>query len=264
MIFDTESGLEAYSYSFYNELPDYNTAFKLDATAADYAAKNQLDTYESGSYTTNTATTWDWTALRNINYFIKYNTGGGVSEKVRNNYNGIARFFRAYFYFDKLVTYGEVPWIDELIESDDTEKLYSKRDTRDVIISNIIEDLNYAFENISESGTTGNSNVINKWCAAFLKSRVCLFEASWRKYHKGTDLVEGCEIPSEELFSQAAEAAHHGGVLSGGAPMGGPSAPVRCGGAVRASGDGYPGAGVSLLGKRVLKGGGSIAGDRRL
>ena len=209
MIFDTESGLEAYSYSFYNELPDYNTAFKLDATAADYAAKNQLDTYESGSYTTNTATIWEWTALRNINYFIKYNTGGGVSEKVRNNYNGIARFFRAYFYFDKLVTYGEVPWIDELIESDDTEKLYSKRDTRDVIISNIIEDLNYAFENISESGTTGNSNVINKWCAAFLKSRACLFEASWRKYHKGTYLVEGCEIPSEELFSQAAEAAQY-------------------------------------------------------
>lgn len=39
MIFGTESGLLAYTYSFYDQLPDYNTAFKLDATAADYAAK---------------------------------------------------------------------------------------------------------------------------------------------------------------------------------------------------------------------------------
>ena len=207
MIFGTESGLLAYTYSFYDQLPDYNTAFKLDATAADYAAKNQLDTYESGAYTKNTSTSWGWSALRNINYFIKHNVSVDISEKTRNNYNGIARFFRAYFYFDKLVTYGEVPWVDELIESDDIDKLYAARDTRDVIITNIIKDLDYAFENIIESEVTSNSNTINKWSAAFLKSRICLFEASWRKYHAGTDYVKGCSITSEELFEQAVEAA---------------------------------------------------------
>jgi hypothetical protein len=207
MIFGSEAGLLTYSYSFYGELPNYNDALRLDATAADYIAKNLIDTYESGAYTTNTSTGWSWSALRNINYFIKYNTNEAVSEKIRNNYTGIARFFRAYFYLDKLVTYGEVPWIDGLIESDDTEKLYAARDTRDVIITNIMNDLDYAFENITESKATANSNIVNKWTAALLKSRVCLFEASWRKYHAGTDYVKGCTITSDELFAKAAEAA---------------------------------------------------------
>ncbi|ADV42188.1 RagB/SusD family nutrient uptake outer membrane protein [Bacteroides helcogenes] len=207
MVFGSESGLAAYTYSFYDQLPDYGNAFKQDATAADFAAKNSTGTYESGAYTTNTSTGWSWSALRNINYFIKYNTNEAVSEVVRNNYTGIARLFRAYFYFDKLVTYGEVPWIDEPIASDDSEKLYAPRDTRDVIITKMIEDLDYAFANITASGVTGNSNTVNKWTAAFLKSRVCLFEASWRKYHAGTDYVKNCTITADALFTEAADAA---------------------------------------------------------
>src|SRR5574344_731201 len=69
MIFGSEAGLLTYSYSFYGELPNYNDALRLDATAADYIAKNLIDTYESGAYTTNTSTGWSWSALRNINYF---------------------------------------------------------------------------------------------------------------------------------------------------------------------------------------------------
>ena len=207
MIFGSESGLKAYAYSFYNQLPNHSGASRLDETAADYTAKNATNTYESGAYTVNTSTNWSWSDLRNINYFLKNNTNEAVSESVRNNYTGIARFFRAYFYFDKLVTYGEVPWIDEPIANDDIESLYAPRDSRDVIISKIIDDLDYAYEFILETKATGNSNTINKWTAAFFKSRVCLFEASWRKYHAGTDYVKGCTISSDELFEKAAEAA---------------------------------------------------------
>ena len=207
MIFGSKDGLGAYSYSFYNELPDYNTAFKLDNVAVDYIVKNLISTYEAGAYTVNEASSWNWAPLRNINYFIKHNVNDNVSESIRNNYTGIARFFRAYFYFDKLVTYGEVPWIDTLIENDDIDKLYASRDSRDLIIKKIIEDLDYAFQNILEVNPTGDSNLVNKWCAAFLKSRICLFEASWRKYHKNSAYVEGLVITPEELFEDAANAA---------------------------------------------------------
>lgn len=205
MMFGSETGLKVYAYSFYNELPDYDDAFKKDATA-DYAAKNQISTYEAGAYTVETSTSWSWSALRNINYFIKYNTDERISETIRNNYTGIAKFFRAYFYFDKLVTYGEVPWIDEPLEPEDP-RLYAGRDTRDVIITKMIEDLDYAYEHITEAKPTGNSNVVNKWTPLLFKSRVCLFEASWRKYHANTDYVRGCTITADELFRQAAEAA---------------------------------------------------------
>lgn len=205
MIFSAETGIRTYVYSFYNLLPDYDDAFRGDAMA-DYGAKNAISTYEAGAYTVSTSTSWGWSGLRNINYFLKYNTNKAVSESVRNNYSGIARFFRAYYYFDKLVTYGEVPWIDKPLETDDPA-LYASRDTRDVIIHHMLEDLDYAYNNITASAITPNSNTINKWTAALFKSRVALFEASWRKYHSGTEYVKNCKTTSDSLYQVAADAA---------------------------------------------------------
>ena len=205
MIFSSETGLRTYCYSFYNYLPSRTNAFQGDATS-DYGAKNTLSIYESGAYTTETSTSWDWSGIRNVNYFIQHNTNTSLTDAVRNNYTGIARFFRAYLYFDKLLTYGEVPWIDKVLEPD-SEELYAGRDSRDVIISNIISDLNYAFANITESSITPNSNEINKWTALLFKSRMCLFEASWRKYHAGSDYVKGCSISANSLYEMAANAA---------------------------------------------------------
>lgn len=205
MIFGSETGLQTYSYSFYNILPNTASAFKQDAMA-DYGASNNISTYGSGSYTIQTSTSWSWTDLRNINYFIKYNNGPGVSETVRNNYTGIAKFFRAYFYFDKLVTYGEVPWVTEPLEPDD-KALFGKRDTRDVIIRHILQDLDNAYQYITTSSVTINSNTLNKWTVLAFKSRVALFEASWRKYHANTDYVLNCAITSDSLYQVAASAA---------------------------------------------------------
>lgn len=205
MIFSSEAGIKNYVYSFYNQLPNEEDAFKQDLMS-DYAAKNVIRPYEAGAYTPESSTSWGWNALRNINYFIKYNVDPAVDEITRNNYTGIAKFFRAYFYFDKLVTFGEVPWIDEPLEPNDP-RLYAGRDSRDLIISMMIADLDYAYDNIIEEGITGNSNLINKWTPLLLKSRICLFEASWRKYHANTDYVKGCSITSNELYEAAADAA---------------------------------------------------------
>ena len=210
MVFGSESGLRNYTNGFYNYLPDYDNAHKQNITM-DNAAKNATGTYEVGAYTTNTATSWSWTSIRNVNYFLKYNNSPKVDETTRNNYTGIARLFRAYLYYSKLVQYGEVPWIDIPLEPDSPE-LYKSQDSRDVIISNIIADLDYAAENITETKITPNSNTVNRWTALFFKSRVCLFEASFRRYHAtgsefGKKYLEGCTITAEELYKQAADAA---------------------------------------------------------
>ena len=211
MVFGSETGLQNYTYGFYNWLPGWGDAFRINITM-DNAAKIQTDTYEVGAYTTNSETSWDWSSIRNVNYFIQHNTDERVPENVRNNYTGIARLFRAYFYFDKLVKYGEVPWIDKVLEPE-SEELYKAQDSRDVIISNIIADLDYAYRNITETGITPNSNTVNKWTALFYKSRFCLFEASFRKYHSdggsefGDEYLKGCTITADELFAEAAEAA---------------------------------------------------------
>lgn len=210
MVFGSEDGLLAYSYSFYNVLPDQGEAFKRNTTI-DYSPKNSLSGMEVGAYTTNSSTSWSWTALRNINFFLENNTDESIDESVRNNYEGIARLFRARFYFDKLVTYGGVPWIDKVFEDADDPDLYNARDTRDVIIEHILEDLDYAYENIEESSATYNSTIVNKWTAPAFKSRVCLFEAAWRKYHADDELDfarTGCtEYSSDDLYQLAADAA---------------------------------------------------------
>lgn len=210
MIFGSETGLLTYTNGFYEYLPDYDNAHKQNITM-DNAAKNATGTYEVGAYTTNTSTSWSWSSIRNVNYFLKYNTSSNVSEPIRNNYSGIARLFRAYLYFNKLVQYGEVPWIDIPLEPDSPE-LYKTQGSRDVIISKMIEDLDFAAANITEDKITPNSNRVNRWTALFFKSRVCLFEASFRKYHAtgskyGKDYLKDCKITAEELYRQAADAA---------------------------------------------------------
>ncbi len=210
MIFGSETGLLTYTNGFYEYLPDYDNAHKQNITM-DNAAKNATGTYEVGAYTTNTSTSWSWSSIRNVNYFLKYNTSANVSEPIRNNYSGIARLFRAYLYFNKLVQYGAVPWIDIPLEPDSPE-LYKTQDSRDVIINKMIEDLDFAAANISEDKITPNSNRVNRWTALFFKSRVCLFEASFRKYHAtgskyGKEYLKDCKITAEELYRQAADAA---------------------------------------------------------
>ena len=210
MVFSSEGGLKTYAYSFYNVLPTYSDASHRNATI-DYGPKNSISGMEVGAYTVNSSTSWSWTALRNINFFLENNVSDKVPETVRNNYNGIARLFRARFYFDKLVTYGPVPWIEKVFNSPEDPELYKGQDTRDVIITKIIEDLDYAYNNITVSSATDNSSLVNNWVAPAFKSRVSLFEAAWRKYHAGDQLDiarTGCtQYSSNDLYNMAAAAA---------------------------------------------------------
>ncbi|MCR5326813.1 MAG: RagB/SusD family nutrient uptake outer membrane protein [Bacteroidales bacterium] len=210
ILFGDEAGLRNYTYGFYNYLPDNGSAHKINVMH-DHSAKMNIGVYEQGAYTTATSTSWSWGSIRNVNYFIKYNTDPTVSETVRNNYTGIARLFRAYLYYDKLVTYGGVPWIDKPLDPTD-EDLYKTQDSRDVIIQHIMEDLDYAAANITTTTITPYSNTVNKWTALALKSRICLFEGTFRKYHAngstyGAQYLAGCTITANELLQAAADAA---------------------------------------------------------
>ncbi len=206
LIFGSETGLKAYAMSFYGMLPSGDKAHQQDAMA-DYLAKTSFSDFELGINTAENVGNWDWSNIREVNYFLDNNTYTSVPEDVRNNYSGIALFFRAMLYYEKLVYYGEVPWIGRVLNPGDPE-LTAPRDSRDVIIQHIIDDCNQAYEWIkSETSADSQAGLVNKYCAMLLKSRVCLFEASWRKYHAGTDYVKNCTMTSDELFTLAAEAA---------------------------------------------------------
>jgi hypothetical protein len=180
-IFGSASGLELYSNSFYELLPTpYDGVFQVDDNS-DLVARNGVDTRLSvGSLSPVTSSGWSWTDLRNINYFIENCEASSVAEK--NNYLGIARFFRAWFYFEKVKRFGDVPWIDRPIDVNDKDKLYAGRDDRFKVMENVLADLDYAIENISASSDPSSTHITKNAARAY-KTRVCLYEASFRKYH---------------------------------------------------------------------------------
>ena len=204
MIFGSETGLKMYIDGLYGQLP--GQIHYSDEALCDWGVNNSIGTYELGAYSEDLSTSWSWGNIRTNNYFIKWNTDARVDEKVRNNYTGIAKFFRAYQYFDKLKQYGAVPIITEPLEPD-SEDLYKTQDSREDVVNFILDDLQWAYEHITTSNATPNNVAINKWTALAFKAKVALFEASWRKYHAGTAYTAGCTTSADQLYAVAAAAA---------------------------------------------------------
>lgn len=190
-VFNNEKGLETYSYSFYDLLPSITNGYELDAMC-DYGAVTNFNSFlREGAYSAETADGWgngDWDDLRNINYFIENCVSDQLDESVKNNYIGLARFFRAYFYYQKVLRFGDVPWIDRTLAVDD-ELLYAPRDPRTLVMDKVLEDLDFACENISRTSDKTGS-LVTKWVAYALKSRICLFEGTFRKYHTELGLTD--------------------------------------------------------------------------
>lgn len=203
-IFNNEKGLETYSYSFYDLLPSISNGYRKDAMC-DYGAVTSFDSFlREGAYSAEVADGWkvdDWKNLRNLNYFIVNCISEQVDEAVRNEYIGLARFFRAYFYYEKVVRFGDVPWIDTSLGVDD-EKLYGPRDPRTLVMDKVLEDLNFACEHIRRTSDASGS-LVTKWVAYALKSRICLFEGSFRKYHTELGLTD----TADDWFREAVSAA---------------------------------------------------------
>ena len=137
---------------------------------------------------------WNWTDLRNVNYFLQNYQRGGLSSAVTTKYVAVAKFFRAYFYSNMVARYGDVPWYSKPIESEDNTALTKARDPRTMVMDSVLKDINFAVDNLPSDPTFSE---VSKWTALALKSRLCLFEGTFRKYHTEFNL------PGAELFLQA-------------------------------------------------------------
>lgn len=186
-VFKSERGLELYTNSFYNMLPNSDAIQRGDGMA-DYTARREVpDFIREGAYTARQSSGWNWTDLRNINYFIENCENPSISLEVRNNYIGIAKFFRALFYFQKVVRFGDVPWIGSTYGVND-ERLYQGRDSRVLVLDSVLSDLNFAIEHITLTNDPSRT-MVTKSVALALKSRIALFEGTFRKYHTNYNLT---------------------------------------------------------------------------
>ncbi|MDO5608799.1 MAG: RagB/SusD family nutrient uptake outer membrane protein [Capnocytophaga sp.] len=196
--FKSEEEIKMYVYSFYQQMTPSAENITTADNDADYASKNQSPRFISGTYTPLEEAAWNWDNLRNVNYFIVKMQDSPVEASIKNHYLGIARFFRASFYFDKIVRYGNVPWYDQPLSNKDAG-LYKPQDPRTLVMDNVLADLKFASANI-RNGKDASATTITRQTANAMASRICLFEGTFRKYH--TDL--GLQNTASAWLTEAA------------------------------------------------------------
>ncbi len=206
--FTSETALREYSNYFYRMLPSPGTMYAEEgehfiAPVPNDEVRGIRDIHSGESSWSKS----NWQNLRKVNTLLA-NAGQCEDETARAHYVGVAHFFRAYFYFDMLRKFGAVPWYNDVINADDEALLRKPRDSRETVMNNIIADLDSAIQELPASKTVYE---VNRWTALALKSRACLFEGTFRKYHAGTTFNGGSDVynvqlPWEELLTKSAEA----------------------------------------------------------
>lgn len=206
--FHSEVELQLYTNQFYELIPNPSDEFTWYYEQGEHIVTQELWREIKGERIIPSKASevgWTWTKLRKINYYLQ-NSHRCEDANARTWYDGVALFFRAYFYYNMLTRFGEVPWYDQPLGSDQDELLAKPRDSREVIIRHIIEDLDNAYTLMSSVSTKRDVWEINCWTALALKSRACLFEGTFRRYHAG-DPFNPESLPWEYLLEEGAAAA---------------------------------------------------------
>lgn len=215
--FSSETDLLLYANGMLQSyLPSESTIGLGDAYCDLVATKTSSDYYRPGVWNSTKQTGWaysDWENVRRANYMMEnmVRSKGKVDDIIYNHYDGVAHFWRAFFYYSKIRTFGDVPWIDKVLEENDPA-IYAQRDDRELVMHHVLEDLNFACENLQGSGSfTDGRTQINKWVALAFKSRVCLFEGTYRKYHQVNPSTNkpwnGQYESADDFLKEAADAA---------------------------------------------------------
>ena len=184
--FNTEQDLKMYCYNLY-DFPNFNN-YTADAGTDNQATTDVVEVknimISTNANSTTVSSGWDWEKLRTINLFLDNCEKATVAEDVLAHYQGVARFFRARFYMDKVKRFSDVPWYDKTLTTSD-EDLYKPRDSRDVVIQKIFEDYRFAAEHVKTGQETG---AVDKWVVLTYMARHALYEGTYRKYHDELNL----------------------------------------------------------------------------
>lgn len=128
-------------------------------------------------------TNWDFTLVRHINVMLNRVKSSTLDDEAKNHWMGVLRFFRALEYSQLVNLYGDVPYFEEALDDKDYDSLYRARDKRTDVMDKVLDDLNFASQNIrvsdGEAGLTVNRDVANAY-----GSRLMLFEGTWEKYRE--------------------------------------------------------------------------------
>ena len=190
--FSSKAELDLWANDIYNDMmPGADDLAELNA---DDNCGSSLNAVQRGTRVA-TSKSWSadtWKPLRNINTLLERNRC--TDPIVKDQYDGVAYFFRALFYYEKVRQYGDIPWYDHVLASDNKEDLNRPRDPRGYVMLMVLRDLDKAYELLPAQWSSDPVYHVSKDAALALKSRAALFEGTFRKYHAGTEYVPQDEV----------------------------------------------------------------------
>ena len=203
-----DNQVSSYSNGFYEF---YGTARSFYFTSLNDDQANP--SFDNWTFTTvpNKADNYsgNFSKVRQINYMLDGLEPSTLSTAKKTNYAAIARLNRAWIYYQLVKMYGDIQWESHVIGDINSDEVYGPRTDRDVVIDSVLQDLNYAIQNIPNNTT--DKTLWSKEMALAMKSDICLYEGTFCKYRtqadngKAPDLtranryLQECVNASEEL-----------------------------------------------------------------
>jgi len=209
---NSENDLKVYNNSLYNLARDDNNVpimmahdegywssrfsiWYLDEFTDNIAPRAPRHTFyqqvRAGKQIVPTGPSWygykGWNFVREINVGLANYNKANLTQAIIDKYAGEAKLFRGWFYGEKVEKFGDVPWVGKPLNIDSPE-LNAPRTPREIAMDSVLADLNFACEHVPADWGDGHApGRLDKWCALLVKSRICLFEGTWRKYHGGSN-----------------------------------------------------------------------------
>ena len=153
-----------------------------------------------------TSGAWSFTNIRRANLLIERVPTVPMSEEAIKHWTGVARFFRAMDYADKVNQFGDYPYYGRVLSETDTD-LYKPRDPRTLVMDSVLADFRYAAENVRtiDALTGAQGLIVNRDVVLALMSRVFLFEGTFLKYHginaqKAQEYLEAAKWAAQQLI----------------------------------------------------------------
>lgn len=203
-----------------------------DTRADDQIAKSP-SSISNGQRTIQDANESDWKdpydRIFLANNIIEKASASSVTESVRDRYIGEALFFRAWYHFDLVCKYGDVPLVTKVFSSGEDPDLKMPRTSREEVIQQCYNDLEFAAAHLptrAQWTTTDefDRRRVTRSSALGLIVRIGLYEGTRQKYHnlynganykahlkRSIDAFEQLRQEGHELYTASdAEAAFRG------------------------------------------------------
>ena len=112
-------------------------------------------------------------------YVLKFIPGMNIAAQDKDRYIGEAKLLRAYFYWNLVRTFGGVPKIDHVLESQADIQSASIRVSATEIYAFIEEDLNDAIAKLPVTISASENGRVSKGAARALLAKVSLYQQKW-------------------------------------------------------------------------------------